>query len=157
VKLIVKIGVYLVAGYLMFLLTYQLLIRIEVANAERSAKQFFDQLVAGEFAEASKQLSIVASSDGTSSTAQEGWRSHIQDLKDEGFYAVSYNGLEVDYDDGCACSGRVEVTYMADGKKQTSEVIFSLGEKDRVHQTCLYLSNSEWGEAWDKASCHYSY
>ncbi|WP_337101030.1 hypothetical protein [Paenibacillus sp. YIM B09110] len=152
-KIIMKIGVYLVAAYLMFLLTYQLLIRIEVANAERSAKQFFDQLVAGEFVEASKQLSIVASSDQIASTAQEGWRSQIQDLKDEGFYAVSYNGLEVDYDDGCACSGRVDVTYLIDGKEQIHRVIFSLGEHDRINQTCLFLRNSERGEAWDKASC----
>lgn len=152
-KLIMKIGLYAVAAYMLVMLAYQVAIRIEIFKAERSARPFFDRLVAGELDEASQQLSIVAASDHKSSTARDGWRNDIQTLKDKGFYAVSYSGLQVDYDDGCACTGRVDVTYMADGKRQTYRVIFALGEQNRISQTCLFLSNSEWGDAWDKASC----
>ncbi|MDQ0063462.1 hypothetical protein [Paenibacillus harenae] len=156
-KLIMKIAIFAVAGYLVVLLAYQVVIRIEVFKAERSAGRFFDRLAAGRLDEAAKQLSMTAGSDGKAETAQEGWRSHIQALKDKGFYAVSYRGLEVDYDDGCVCSGRADVSFMADGRKRTHRVIFTLGDQDRVRETCLFLSDSEWGEAWDKASCHYSY
>ncbi|MGO4375690.1 hypothetical protein AB4Z21_34060 [Paenibacillus sp. MCAF20] len=154
VKLIIKIGIGAVATFMLLLLANQVAMRIEVIKAERSAKTFFDQLAAGQLDKAAEQLSISAAD---STTARDGWQNDIQALKEEGFYAVSYHGLKVDYDDGCACTGRVDVTYLIDGKKQTHRVIFSLGEQGRVNQTCLFLRNSEWGEVWDKASCHPSY
>jgi hypothetical protein len=56
--------------------------------------------------------------------------------EDEGFRLEDYDQIKAEYDDGCVCTGRAELTFKVNGKPINVSAVFSVRPGNKPSQIC---------------------
>jgi hypothetical protein len=56
--------------------------------------------------------------------------------EEEGLQLLSYDNIKAEYDDGCVCTGRADLTFEVNGKPLNVSAILSVGPRNKPSQIC---------------------
>lgn len=109
-------------AYVLFLLVF-VLVKVPISKylVEKQLTSYLNQVI--------ERDPNVASEFYLSNTELETIK---QNVKQDGFQLLSFKNVEGDYDDGCVCTGHVDLTFDNAGESLTVEAVFTTGSPRQV-------------------------
>ncbi|UUZ92075.1 hypothetical protein LJK87_42645 [Paenibacillus sp. P25] len=123
----------------------------------RNATEFFSLLIGGQWEQAA-DLTLAGAYQGDPERQQSrrmAWIERMTALKEQGFYPVAYRHVTADFDDGCVCTGHVDLTFQHGDRTVTYRTVFTLHKDYRVNQVCPLSPSGDAVETngWKSMAC----
>jgi hypothetical protein len=125
-KILQKVVVSVLLLWVIFLLTYYGNVLLNQNEVEKNTASFLKAVQA-------RNISVAPDFFGSSLDIENVRKS----LREDGFRLLSNDYVKADYDDGCVCTGHVDLTFEVDGKPLKVSAIFTVGPGNKPYQICV--------------------